>query len=139
LRLEGDLTEIRAADLRFTLADSRTFFEAAGVQVSDSALQMLLERTEGWVAGLRLAALTLRGHAEPERFAAEFSGTERTVADYLLAEVLDRQPEDVQRLLVRTSILERVCGPLADALTGSSGGEGILHQLEDANAFVLSL
>ena len=139
LRLEGDLTEIRAADLRFTLADSRTFFEAAGVQVSDSALQMLLERTEGWVAGLRLAALSLRGHADPERFAAEFSGTERTVADYLLAEVLERQTEEVRQLLLRTSVLERVSGPLADVLTGGSGGERILQELEEANAFVISL
>jgi LuxR family maltose regulon positive regulatory protein len=139
LRLEGELTEIRAADLRFTLADSRTFFEASGVQLSDSALQMLLERTEGWVAGLRLAALSLRGHADPERFAAEFSGTERTVADYLLAEVLERQPEEVRQLLLRTSVLERVSGPLADVLTGGSGGERILQELEEANAFVISL
>jgi LuxR family maltose regulon positive regulatory protein len=139
LRLEGELTEIRAADLRFTLADSRTLFEAAGVHLSDSALQMLLERTEGWVAGLRLAALSLRGHPDPERFAAEFSGTERTVADYLLAEVLERQAEEVRQLLLRTSVLERVSGPLADVLTGGSGGERILNELEEANAFVVSL
>jgi LuxR family maltose regulon positive regulatory protein len=139
LRLEGELTEIRAADLRFTLADSRTLFEAAGVQLSDSALQMLLERTEGWVAGLRLAALSLRGHPDPERFAAEFSGTERTIADYLLAEVLERQAEEVRQLLLRTSVLERVSGPLADVLTGGSGGERILNELEQANAFVVSL
>lgn len=139
LRLEGELTEIRAADLRFELADARTLFEAAGVKLSDRALKMLLERTEGWAAGLRLAALTLRGHADPERFAAEFTGTERTVADYLLAEVLEQQPQDVRELLLRTSILERVCGPLADALTQGRGGERILQQLEEANAFVLSL
>jgi LuxR family transcriptional regulator, maltose regulon positive regulatory protein len=139
VRLEGELTEIRASDLRFTSADSRTLFEAAEVQLSDSALQMLSERTEGWVAGLRLAALSLRGRGDPERFAAEFSGTERTVADYLLAEVLERQPEEVRRLLLRTSVLERVCGPLADVLTGGSGGERILQELEEANAFVVSL
>jgi len=139
LRLEGELTEIRASDLRFTLAESRTLFEAAGVQLSDSALQMLLERTEGWVAGLRLAALSLRGNPDPERFAAEFSGTERTVADYLLAEVLERQPEEIRRLLLRTSVLERAAHSLTDVLTGGSGGERILQKLEEANAFVISL
>src|SRR5438552_5649313 len=96
-------------------------------------------RTEGWAAGLRLAALSLAGHPDPERFVAEFSGSERTVADYLLAEVLERQPEEVRRLLLRTSILERVNGELADILTGASGSEGILHGLERANAFVVAL
>ena len=98
-----------------------------------------MERTEGWAAGLRLAALSLAGHPDPERFAAEFSGSERTVAEYLLAEVLDRQPEAVRRLLLRTSILERVNGELADLLTGVSGGERVLQDLEEANAFVVSL
>ena len=118
LRLEGELTEIRATDLRFTLEEARGLFDAAGVQLPGPALALLLERTEGWAAGLRLAALSLAGHPDPERFAAEFSGSERTVADYLLAEVLERQPEQVRRLLLRTSVLERVNGPLADLLTG---------------------
>ena len=100
---------------------------------------MLYERTEGWAAGLRLAALSLAGHDDPERFAAEFSGSERTVAEYLLAEVLERQGEEVRRLLLRTSVLERVSGELADALTGGSGGERILQDLEEANAFVVAL
>jgi LuxR family transcriptional regulator, maltose regulon positive regulatory protein len=139
LRLEGELTEIRAADLRFTVAEARDLFAAAGVTLSESALGMLVERTEGWVAGLRLAALSLAGHPDPERFAAEFSGSERTVAEYLLAEVLDRQPEEVRRLLLRTSVLERVSGELADLLTGGSGGERVLQELEKANAFVVSL
>jgi LuxR family transcriptional regulator, maltose regulon positive regulatory protein len=139
LRLEGELTDIRAADLRFTPAGSRALFEAAGVNVADSALEMLLERTEGWAAGLRLAALSLRGHADPNQFAAEFSGTDRTVAEYLLAEVLERQTEEVRRLLLRTSILERVNGPLADILTGSPGGERVLQELEEANAFVIAV
>ena len=90
-----------------------------------------MERTEGWAAGLRLAALSLAGHPDPERFAAEFSGSERTVAEYLLAEVLDRQSEQVRRLLLRTSILERVNGELADLLTGDSGGERVLQDLEE--------
>jgi LuxR family transcriptional regulator, maltose regulon positive regulatory protein len=139
LRLEGGLTEIRAADLRFMLADARELFEAARMDLSDSALELLVERTEGWAAGLRLAALSLAGHPDQERFAAEFSGSERTVAEYLLAEVLERQPEEVRRLLLRTSVLDRVSGPLADVLTGGSAGERILHELEAANAFVISL
>jgi LuxR family maltose regulon positive regulatory protein len=139
LRLEGELTEIRAADLRFTMNEARALFTAAGVELPDSALALLVERTEGWAAGLRLAALSLAGHPDPERFAAEFSGSERTVADYLLAEVLERQPEHVRRLLLRTSVLERVSGELADLLTGGSGGERVLQELEAAGAFVVSL
>jgi LuxR family maltose regulon positive regulatory protein len=139
LRLEGELTEIRAADLRFSLAEARALFDAAGVQLPESALTSLVERAEGWAAGLRLAALSLAGHPDPERFAEEFCGSERTVADYLLAEVLERQPEEVRRLLLRTSVLERVSGELADLLTGHSGGERVLQDLEQAGAFVVSL
>lgn len=139
LRLEGELTDVRADHLRFTLEDARHLFEAAGVDLSASALSRLYERTEGWAAGLRLAALSLAGHPDPERFAAEFSGSERSVADYLLAEVLERQPEEVRRLLLRTSVLEQVNGTLADLLAGGSGGERILQNLEEAGAFVVSL
>ena len=139
LRLEGGLTEIRAADLRFTLAEARGLLGGAGVTLSEAALAQLVERTEGWAAGLRLAALSLAGHPNPDRFAAEFSGSERTVAEYLFAEVLERQPEPVRRLLLRTSVLDRVNGPLADVLTEASGGEQILLDLEAANAFVVSL
>jgi LuxR family transcriptional regulator, maltose regulon positive regulatory protein len=139
LRLEGELAEIRAADLRFTVAEAHELFAAAGVELPDAALAGLLERTEGWVAGLRLAALSLAEHPDPERFAEEFCGSERTVAEYLLAEVLDRRPEAVRRLLLRTSILERVNGELADLLTGDDDGERILQDLEQANAFVVSL
>ena len=127
LRLEGRLTEIRAGDLRFTVEEAGVLFEAAGVELSDPAVELLEARTEGWAAGLRLAALSLAGHSDPERFAAEFSGSERTVAEYLLAEVLERQPEDVKRLLLRTSILDRVNGELAERLTGSPGGARLLH------------
>jgi LuxR family transcriptional regulator, maltose regulon positive regulatory protein len=137
LRLEGELAEIRESDLRFTVAEAEELFNAAGVKLPDPAL--LVERTEGWAAGLRLAALSLAGHPDPGRFAEEFSGTERTVAEYLLAEVLDRQREPVRRLLLRTSVLERVNGELADLLTGDSGGERVLQDLERANAFVVSL
>ena len=139
LRLDGELTEIRAADLRFTLEESRDLLDAAGVRLSEEALGPLHERTEGWAAGLRLAALSLAGHPDPDLFAAGFSGSERTVAEYLLAEVLGRQPKQVRRLLVRTSVLERVNGELADLLTAGSGGGRILRELEQANAFVLAL
>src|ERR1700761_4517333 len=139
LRLEGELAEIRPAHLRFSLAEARELFAAAGGELPEAALGMLHERTEGWAAGLRLAALSLAGHPDPERFAAEFSGSERTVAEYLLAEVLERQSEKVRRLLLRTSILDRISGELADLLTGGSGGERILQDLEEAGAFVVSL
>src|SRR5882762_7607058 len=139
LRLQGELTEIRADDLRFTLGEARALFQGAGVELPEPALALLHERTEGWAAGLRLAVLSLADHPDTERFAAEFSGSERTVAEYLLAEVLERQSEQVRRLLLRTSTLERVNGELADLLTGQSGGERVLQELEEANAFVVSL
>ena len=139
LRLEGQLTEIRGDDLRFSADEARALFAAAGVELAGPTLRMLYERTEGWAAGLRLAALSLAGHPDPDRFAAEFSGTERTVAEYLLAEVLERQPREVRRLLLRTSGLDRVNGELADLLTGASGGERVLQDLEEAHAFVVSL
>jgi LuxR family maltose regulon positive regulatory protein len=137
LRLTGELAEIRGPDLRFTVAEARELFASAGVQPTEAAVVILHERTEGWVAGLRLAALSLAGHPDPARFAEQFSGTERTVAEYLLAEVLDRQPEPVRRLLLRTSVLDRVNGELADLLTGDQGGERVLQDLEAANAFVV--
>src|SRR5262249_505416 len=114
-------------------------FGAAGARLADEAVALLHGRTEGWAAGLRLAALSLAGHPDPERFAEEFCGSERTVTEYLLAEVLERQSEEVRRLLLRTSVLERLNGPLADLLTGDSGGERMLQELEQANAFVGSL
>jgi hypothetical protein len=139
LRLKGELVEVRGPDLRFTVAEARELFASAGVELPEAVVEMLHERTEGWVAGLRLAALSLVGHPDPARFAEQFSGTERTVAEYLLAEVLDRQPEPVRRLLLRTSILDSVNGELAHLLTGASGGERILQDLEAANAFVVAL
>ena len=139
LRVEGELTEIRGKDLRFSLEEARALLDAAGLGLSDGALESLVARTEGWAAGLRLAALSLARDPEPERFAERFSGRERAVAEYLLAEVLQRQPQEISRLLLRTSMLERVSGPLADRLTGSPGSERILWALEDAGAFVASL
>jgi LuxR family maltose regulon positive regulatory protein len=139
LRVQGELTELRGADLRFSREEAGALIEAAGTRLSDAALDSLVARTEGWAAGLRLAALSLAHHPDPDRFAAEFSGSERTVAEYLLAEVLDRQPAEVTRLLLRTSILERVSGPLADRLTGATDAQRILTELEDEQAFVVSV
>jgi LuxR family transcriptional regulator, maltose regulon positive regulatory protein len=139
LRLAGELAEIRAADLRFTERETRELLAASGIALSEAGAALLHQRTEGWAAGLRLAALSLAGHPDPERFVEEFSGTNRAVAEYLLAEMLDRQPGDVQHLLLRTSLLDRVNAELADLLTGRPGSERILLDLEDANAFVVSL
>ena len=139
LRLAGELVEIRAADLRFTERETRLLLDAAGIALSDPGVVLLHQRTEGWAAGLRLAAISLAGHPDPERFVAEFSGSDRTVAEYLIAEMLERQPADVQDLLLRTCLLDQVNGELADLLTGRSGSERILLALADANAFVLPL
>jgi LuxR family maltose regulon positive regulatory protein len=139
LRLAGELAEIRAADLQFTQRETRELVAVSGITLSETGAALLHQRTEGWAAGLRLAALSLAGHPDPERFVADFSGTNRAVADYLLAEMLERQPADVQDLLLRTCLLDRVNGELADLLTGRAGSERILLQLEDANAFAVSL
>jgi LuxR family transcriptional regulator, maltose regulon positive regulatory protein len=139
LRLADELSEIRAADLRFTERETRELLDASGVTLSEAGAARLHQRTEGWAAGLRLAVLSLAGHPDPERFIAEFSGTDRAVADYLLAEMLERQPGEFQDLLLRISLLDRVNGELADLLTGRPGSERILLELEDANAFVVSL
>ena len=139
LRLAGELAEIRAAQLRFTQDETRELLAAAGLALPGPVVAMLHQRTEGWAAGLRLAVLSLDGNPHPERFVAEFSGSNRTVAEYLMAEMLDRQPPEVQRLLLRTSLLDRVNGELADLLTGATGSDRTLLDLEDANAFVVSL
>ena len=139
LRLAGELAEIRVADLRFTKRETGELLHAAGIALSEPGVALLHQRTEGWAAGLRLAALSLAGHPDPERFVAEFSGSDRMVAEYLIAEMLERQPADVQDLLLRTSLLDRVNGELADLLTGRPGSERILLELERANAFVEAL
>lgn len=90
-------------------------------------MAQLHQRTEGWAAGLRLAAISLTGNPDPERFVTEFTGSSRTIAEYLIAEMLERQPAEVQNLLLRTSVLDRVNGELADLLTGRSGAERMLH------------
>jgi LuxR family maltose regulon positive regulatory protein len=139
LRLTGELTEIRAADLGFTAEEAAELLATAGVSVGEADVASLHRRTEGWAAGLRLAALSLARHEAPERFVAEFSGSERTVADYLVSEVLAHQPAVVRELVLRTCILDRVTGPLADLLTGRRDSARLLGAMEEANAFVVAL
>ena len=139
LRLAGDLAEIRAADLRFTERETHQFLKASGIALSEAGAAQAAPAHGRLGRGLRLAAISLASSPDPERFVAEFSGSSRTVAEYLLAEMLECQPPEVQQLLLRTSLLDRVNGELADLLTGHPGSERILLDLEDANAFVVSL
>ena len=121
LRLAGGLTELRAPDLRFSRDEARQLLEAAGITLPDAAVALLHERTEGWAAGLRLAAISLAEHADPERFVSEFSGSERSVAGYLLAEVLERQPKEVRELPaahIRAQACERAAGRRAQRRLG---------------------
>ena len=139
LRLADQLAEIRAGDLRFTERETHALLAAAGITLPGAATSALHERTEGWAAGLRLAVISLSGHPDPERLVAEFSGTDRAIGEYLMAEMLERQPNDVQSMLLRTSLVDRINGELADLLAGRPGCEQMLLELEDANAFVVSL
>ena len=139
LRLAGEVVEMRAGDLRFTESETGELLAASGISLSDAGAAALYRRTEGWAAGLRLAVLSLSRHADPERFVSEFSGTDRAIGEYLMAEMLERQPIEVQNMLLRTSLVDRMNGGLADLLAGRSGSEQMLLELEDANAFVVSL
>jgi LuxR family maltose regulon positive regulatory protein len=140
LRGRGQLAELRAADMRFSLEEATALLgEAAGPGVTEDAVAALTARTEGWAAGLQLAALSLRGHADPAGFVASFSGSHRYVLDYLTEEVLDRQPAEVRGFLLETSVLDRLSGPLCDAVTGRSDGQAMLERVERANLFLMPL
>ena len=139
LRLADEVAEIRAGDLQFTARETRELLATAEISLSGAGAAALHERTEGWAAGLRLAVISLSGHPDPERFVAEFSGTDRAIGEYLMAEMLERQPSEVQSMLLRTSLVDRMNGELADLLADRAGSEQILLGLEDANAFVVSL
>src|SRR3954454_15791061 len=139
LRLDDQVAEIRAADLRFTEGETRELLAASGIGLSDGGAAALQQRTEGWAAGLRLAVLALGGHPDPERFVAEFSGTDRAIGEYLMAEMLEGQPSEVRSMLLRTSLVDRMNAELADLLAGRQGSEQMLLALEEANAFVVSL
>jgi LuxR family maltose regulon positive regulatory protein len=140
LRASGQLEEVRASELRFTAEETAMLLrEATGADLAGPAVAALAARTEGWAAGLQLAALSLRGQADPAGFVAAFSGSHRYVLDYLAGEVLDRQPEEVRAFLLHTSVLERLCGGLCDAVTGLTGGQVMLEQVERANLFLVPL
>jgi LuxR family transcriptional regulator, maltose regulon positive regulatory protein len=140
LRAGGHLTELRAAELRFTPTETadllRTSVDPA---LPEAAIAALAHRTEGWPAGLGLAALSLRDAAEVEAFVAAFSGSHRYVLDYLSEEVLERQPSDVRDFLLATSPLDRLSGELCDAVTGGSNGQAMLERIERANLFLIPL
>lgn len=142
LRVKGQLNEIRAADLRFTHAEAADFLERfLGIKLSEENIAVLEARTEGWVAGLQLAALSLQGNTDPEAFIQSFSGSHHFVLDYLVEEVLEQQPKELQRFLLSTSILERFCGELCDALLPDNAlsGQETLARLEQANLFLIPL
>ena len=142
LRARDQLTELRAADLRLTPAEAAEFLnQVMGLDLSAEAVAALEARTEGWIVGLQLAALSMQGHTDTTRFIQSFTGSHRFVLDYLLEEVLERQPERIQTFLLRTSILERLCGPLCDAVLRdpSASGQDTLEYLERANLFIVPL
>ncbi|MGZ4278173.1 MAG: LuxR C-terminal-related transcriptional regulator [Solirubrobacteraceae bacterium] len=130
LRLDGRLTEIRAANLNFSLDEAGALFGALGVVLAPEDLATLWRRTEGWAAALRLAAVSLAHHPDPRAFIEHFAGTDATVSDYLVSEVLARQPPELRDFLLRTSIVETLSAELADALTGAVDGHAMLARLE---------
>ncbi len=139
-RARGRQTEIRAADLLFTAAEGGALLrQVAGTGISDDAAAALTERTEGWAVGLQLAGLSLERRDDVESFAAAFTGQHRFVLDYLAEEVLDRQAANVREFLLQTSILDRLCGSLCDAVTGRSDGQQMLEAIESVNLFVTPL
>jgi len=140
LRARGQLAELRAADLRFTAEEAAALLgQTAGPGLPATAVAALAARTEGWAAGLQLAGLSLRGHADPAGFVAAFSGSHRFVLDYLADEVLDRQPGPVRAFLLETSVLDRLSGELCDAVTGRAGSQEMLRDIERAGLFLVPL
>jgi LuxR family maltose regulon positive regulatory protein len=140
LRARGQMTEIRARDLRFTVGEAALFLnEAMGLDLSEEDVAALEARTEGWIAGLQLAALSMQGRDDLSGFIAAFSGSHRYILDYLADEVLHQQSEEIHTFLLQTSILNRLSGPLCDAVTGQENGQDILEQLESANLFIIPL
>jgi LuxR family transcriptional regulator, maltose regulon positive regulatory protein len=140
LRGRGELVEIRAADLRFTPGEAAAYLnEVMGLVLTAADVAALEGRTEGWIAALQLAALSLQGREDTAAFIAGFAGDDRYIVDYLAEEVLQRQPGHVQQFLLQTSILDRLCGPLCDAVTGQDGGKAKLAALERGNLFLVPL
>src|SRR3972149_1121853 len=142
LRARGQLTELRAADLRFTPAEAAEFLnQMMGLNLSAEDVAALDKRTEGWMAGLQLAAISMQGHKDAASFVKSFTGSHHFVMDYLVEEVLQQQSETVQTFLLRTSILDRMCSSLCDAvlLDSSASGQKTLEYIEQANLFIVPL
>ncbi len=139
-RVRGDLVEIRAADLRFTASESAEYLRSVtGLDLAVADLERLGERTEGWIAALQLAGLSLQGRDDPSAFIRRFAGDDRYIVDYLMDEVLAHQPDHVREFLITTSVLERFTGDLCDAVTDAGEGVAMLAALERANLFVVPL
>jgi len=140
LRARGALCELRALDLRFSVEETTAFLrEVMGLPLSAEQVAALQARTEGWIAGLQLAALSLQDREDVAGFITAFTGSHRYVVDYLVEEVLVRQPEDVQDFLLQTCILDRLCGPLCDAVRGRDDSQARLAQIERSNLFLVAL
>ncbi|MDQ5827320.1 MAG: helix-turn-helix transcriptional regulator, partial [Chloroflexota bacterium] len=139
-RARGQLTELRATDLRFTSSEAAAFLNhVMGLRLSTDDIAALEARTEGWIAGLQLAALSMHGRSDTARFIQAFTGSHRFVLDYLVEEVLERQPDRVRSFLLHTALLDRLSGPLCDAVTERADGSGMLEILERSNLFVVPL
>ncbi len=140
MRGRGELVELRAADLRFTPDETAAYLtEAMGLTLSASDVAALVGRTEGWIAALQLAALSMQGRHDLAEFIAGFTGNDRYIVDYLAEEVLARQPDHVRQFLLQTSVLDRLSGPLCDAVTGQDGGHAMLAALDRGNLFLVPL
>jgi LuxR family transcriptional regulator, maltose regulon positive regulatory protein len=139
LRLDGSLTEIRVGDLAFTLDEASALFDALAIDLTADDLATLWQRTEGWAAALRLAAASLQQHPEPRNFIEHFAGTDATISDYLVSEVLARQPPELRDFLLRTCVVDTLSVDLADALTGSNDGHAMLARLEHGGVLTTAL
>ena len=139
LRARGQLTEMRVAELRFTPAEAAELLQHVASALPDASVAALAARTEGWAAGLQLAALSLRGQDDAAAFVAAFTGSHRYVLDYLAEEVLEGQDKQLRTFLLETSVLERLSGPLCDAVTGREGSQGLLGEVERAGLFLVPL
>ncbi len=140
LRARGQLTELRAVDLRFTTAEAAEFLQrVTGINLADDEIDALAQRTEGWIAGLQLAALSMQGRSDVTGFVRAFTGDNRYVVDYLVEEVLERQPAHVRNFLLQTAILEQLSGPLCQAVTGQAESNTLLETLERGNLFIIPL
>jgi LuxR family maltose regulon positive regulatory protein len=140
LRAKGELVELRESDLRFNDQEISQFLEnVINLNLPGEQITKLASRTEGWIAGLQLAAISMKGHENLDKFIQEFSGSHEYIVDYLTDEVLKNQPDELHKFLLETSILDRMCGPLCEAVTGQSNGQGTLEALRDAHLFVIPL